>query len=88
VILSSLVDPVKIDGLQGDRSANLRLSKMMFWLEMARRAGADPDAVVFDAQKRAGYAGTARADEDRASLVRNRIILERLGAWMPRGWRL
>lgn len=79
VILSSLVDPAKIDALDGDRAANPRLRKMIYWLETGRRAGADPAAVVLEAQIKAGYAGTARADADRASLVRNRIILERLG---------
>ena len=79
VILSSLVDPAKIDGLKGDRAANPRLRKMMFWLETARRAGADTGVVIREAQKKAGYEGTARADADRESLLRNRIILERLG---------
>lgn len=60
-------------------AANPRLRKMMFWLETARLAGSDPEAVIFDAQKRVGYTGTVRADADRESLVRNRIILERLG---------
>ena len=79
VILSSLVDPIKIDGLKGDRAANPRLRKMMFWLETARRAGADTGVVIREAQKKAGYEGTARADADRESLLRNRIILEKLG---------
>lgn len=79
VVLSSLVDPVKIDGLSGERAANPRLRKIIYWVETARRAGADPAAVIFDAQKRAGYSGTARADADRDSLLRNRVILERLG---------
>lgn len=79
LVLSSLVDPVKIDKLDGDRAANPRLRKMMYWLETACRSGADPEAVILDAQKRAGYVGTARADADRDALVRNRVILERLG---------
>jgi len=79
VVLSSLVDPVKIDKLDGDRAANPRLRKMMFWLETARRSGADPSAVVLAAQKKGGYEGTTRAEADRDSLLRNRIILERLG---------
>jgi hypothetical protein len=79
VILSSLVDPAKIDKLQGERAANPRLRKMIYWLETARRAGDDPEAVVTSAQKQAGYSGTARADADRESLVRNLTILQRLG---------
>ena len=52
---------------------------MVYWLEMAQRAGQDPELVVLEAQRKAGYAGTKRADADRASLLRNRTILERLG---------
>jgi hypothetical protein len=79
VILSSLVDPAKIDKLQGERAANPRLRKMIYWLETARRAGDDPEAIITSAQKQAGYYGSARAHADRESLLRNRTILERLG---------
>ncbi len=78
-VLGELVNPTKIDALAGERAANPRLRKMVYWLEMAKRAGQDPEAVVLEAQRKAGYAGTARADADRASLLRNRTILERLG---------
>lgn len=74
VILSSLVDPAKIDKLQGERAANPRLRKMIYWLETARRSGDDPEAVITSAQKQAGYSGTARAHTDRESLLRNRTI--------------
>ena len=79
VNLSSLVDPAKIDKLSGDRASNPRLRKIVYWVEVSRRTGGDPDAVVLAAQKRAGAAGTARADADRESIVRNRMILEKLG---------
>jgi len=78
-ILSSLVDPVKIDGLAGDRATNPRLRKITYWVESARLAGKDPETVILEAQKLARYAGTPRADAERAALLRNRLILERLG---------
>ena len=78
-ILRELIDPARIDGLEGERAANPRLRKMVYWLEVARRSGKSPEEVVLAAQRAAGYAGTARAEADRASLVRNRTILERLG---------
>ncbi len=34
VILKSLLDPVKLDSLQGDRAANSRLRLMMYWVEV------------------------------------------------------
>lgn len=79
LVLSSLVNPGKIDALSGERAANPRLRKIVYWVEVSRRSGTDPEAVVLAAQKKAGYAGTARADADRDSILRNRTILERLG---------
>ena len=79
LVLSSLVDPAKIDALSGERAANPRLRKIIYWVEVSRRSGADPTAVVLAAQKHGGYSGTARADADRDSVIRNRTILERLG---------
>ena len=52
---------------------------MVYWIEVARLAGDDPGDVVRAAQKLAGYAGSVRASADLDSLVRNRVILERLG---------
>jgi len=84
-ILSSLVDPVKIDQLQGKRAANSRLRKIVYWIELARRSGHDPATVIRQAQQQAGYFGTARAVADQQSLLRNRIILERLGCFDEAG---
>lgn len=78
-ILKPLLDPVRLDALQGDRSANRRLRLMMYWIETGRVVGTDPEVLILAAQRKAGYAGTPRADADRESLVRNRMILERLG---------
>lgn len=78
-ILTPLLDPQMLDVLKGDRAANSRLRRMMFWLETARNDGNDPEAVIRKAQRDAGYAGSPRADADRESLLRNRTILERLG---------
>jgi hypothetical protein len=84
-ILASLVDPAKIDTLKGDRATNPRLRKMAYWLEMACRAGNNPAEVILSAQQIAGVAGSARAEADRAALVRNRLILERLGCFTEEG---
>lgn len=53
-VLGELVDPVKIDGLDGERTSNPRLRKVIYWLETAKRSGRDPEAVVLNAQRRAG----------------------------------
>lgn len=84
-VVSSLIDPKKLDSLEGDRAANGRLRKICYWLEVTKRDGADLKEVIEDAQKRAGYAGTERAKVDRDSLLRNLTILERLGCLNEEG---
>lgn len=78
-ILATLLSPVKIDTLKGDRAANSRLRKIVYWIEIARSSGDDPASIVLQAQRAAGYEGTPRADADRRALLHNRTILERLG---------
>ncbi len=38
-IVAPLIDPAKLDGLEGKRAATPRLRKACYWLEMATRAG-------------------------------------------------
>jgi hypothetical protein len=78
-IIAPLIDPAKLDTLDGDRAANGRLRKIAYWLEAGRREGNDPGEVIVAAQKALGYADTPRAMADKASLIRNLVILERLG---------
>lgn len=78
-IIAPLIDPAKLDTLKGDRAANSRLRKLCYWLESARQNGSKPAEEVEEAQRAVGYAGTARATADKASILRNLVILERLG---------
>lgn len=84
-IVAPLIDPAKLDTLKGDRAANRRLRKIVYWLESARLDGNDPVAVIDQAQIQVGYSGTPRAREDKKALVRNLTILERLGCLNPGG---
>ena len=84
-ILAPLVCPQKVDTLDGSRAANPRLRKIVYWLEAARRSGQDAAAVIDQAQRKAGYAGTARAEVEKAALLRNLTILERLGCLTDEG---
>lgn len=84
-ILSPLISPAKIDSLSADRAANPRLRKIAYWLETARRNGQDVGAVIDQAQRGAGYAGTPRAEVEKAALLRNLTILERLGCLTDEG---
>jgi hypothetical protein len=85
LIVGNRIDPAKLDTLKGERAANSRLRKIVYWLEAARRQGDDPAQVIGNAQARAGYARTARAREDRKALLRNLTILERLGCLTDEG---
>ena len=78
-IIAPLIDPEKLDALNGDRAANSRLRKIAYWLEADRRAGLDPGEVIETAQKALGCHDTVRSRAVLKSLVRNLVILERLG---------
>lgn len=79
VPLAPLVDPAKLDSLQGKRAATPRLRKACYWLEIARRDGHDLGEVIDTAHAATGPHDPARVKAQRESLIRNRTILERLG---------
>lgn len=78
-ILSHLIDPDKLDTLTGKRAATPRLRKACYWLHKAEEEGQDPGAIIDQAQEAAPPRDTAREDEQKAALLRNLQILERLG---------
>jgi len=78
-ILAPLVDPAKLDTLKGERAANPRLRKICYWLETARRSGLDPSNVIGEAHRMNGVQETTRERIQREALLRNLVILERLG---------
>ena len=43
-IIAPLIDPAKLDTLKGDRAANSRIKKIVYWIETARQKGQDPGA--------------------------------------------
>ena len=66
VALSSLADPAKLATL-GERGANARLNKIVFWLDVARQRGMSAESAV-------GWAQTINGtNEPRASLVKNQL---------------
>jgi hypothetical protein len=84
-ILAPLLDPVKVATLKGDRPANTRLYKVLYWLETARRAGGDVSAVLDAAQVRAHYAETPGARADKIAISGNRKALEDFGCFTVEG---
>ena len=54
-ILSPLIDPDRLDTLNGKRAATPRLRKTCYWLNEARAQGHDPAAVIDQAHPRTLY---------------------------------
>jgi hypothetical protein len=84
-ILAPLLDPVKVATLKGDRPANARFYKVLYWLETARKAGGEVGTVIDTAQKTAGYAGSSGAKADKQAILWSRTNLEKWGCFTPEG---
>ncbi|MDB4356273.1 hypothetical protein N9Z55_10285, partial [Akkermansiaceae bacterium] len=78
-LLGPLIDPAKLDTLKGKRAATPRLRKACYWLQMAHTAGFDIGEIIDQAHAQTGPHEPKRAKAQRESLIRNRLILERLG---------
>jgi hypothetical protein len=83
IAVASLIDPAKLATLQGNRVANARVLKCVYWLHDARERGLEPGTVITDAQKLNGSADQARAPMVEAALLRNLDIAEKLGCLTP-----
>jgi hypothetical protein len=79
--VASLSDPAKLQTL-GERGANSRLNKIVYWLGDARSRGWSPESVVGLAQMWNGT-GEPRAALVKASLIRNLKIADELGLFTP-----
>lgn len=84
-IIAPLIDPAKVATLKGDRPANARLYRVLYWLEIARQEGGDPAAVIDAAQVAARYAGTKAAVADKAGITWSRKRLDAFGCFTPEG---
>jgi hypothetical protein len=73
----SLADPAKLATL-GERQANPRVQKIVYWLEMARRDGQSPEQVMQDVVVRLGW-DDERGRLTTAAMLRNLDIATKLG---------
>ena len=78
-LLKPLIDPAKLATL-GDRGTNPRIQKITAILWEAKIKGHDPAVVAEKAVKSIGWAGTPKGDLTVAAMVRNVVIMERLGS--------
>ncbi|MBI4325366.1 MAG: hypothetical protein HY674_08895 [Chloroflexi bacterium] len=75
--IAPLIDPAKLSTL-GQRGANPRVQKCVYWLEIARRDGEEP-AKVIDTALRSLRIPKEPAKLTKHALLRNLTIAERLG---------
>ncbi len=78
-ILAPLLEPAKVATLKGDRPANPRLYKVLYWLETARELGGDVGTVIGTAQAVTGSGGTTAAKADMLAIISNRAKLQNFG---------
>jgi hypothetical protein len=84
-ILAPLLDPAKLATLKGDRPANPRLYKALYWLETAREMGGDMSTVIGTAQAVTGSSGTPAAKADMLAIISNRTKLQVFGCLTANG---
>ncbi len=77
--IASLIDPAKLVTLRGERAANRRVLKCVYWLNDARSRGIEPGAVIGEAQTLNQSAQQLRAPLVEAALLRNLDIAGKLG---------
>ena len=85
VAIASLTDPVKLATLKGERAANPRLQKCVYWLAYAEEQGEKPEAVLDDSAKLNKTAGTPYAGFLSWGLLENLKIAKELGLLTPEG---
>ena len=83
--LSSLTDPAKLATLKGQRAANPRLQKCVYWLALAEEQGQKPDVVLDESAKLNKTEGTPYAGFVRWGLLENLEIAKELGLLTPEG---
>lgn len=85
VAIAAQTDPAKLATLKGDRAANPRLQRCVYWLATAEAGGQEPGAVLDAAAKLNGTAGTPYAGFIRWGLLENLRLAKELGILSPEG---
>ena len=83
--IASLTDPAKLATLKGERAANPRLQKCVYWLAYAEEQGQKPEAVLDESAKLNKTEGTPYAGFVRWGLLENLKIAKELGLLTPEG---
>jgi len=83
--IANLTDPAKLATLKGERAANPRLQKCVYWLAYAEEQGSKPEAVLDEAAKLNKTEGTPYAGFVRWGLLNNLKTAKELGLLTPEG---
>ena len=83
--ISALTDPVKLATIKGERAANPRLQKCVYWLAYAEEQGEKPEVVLDESAKLNKTKGTPYAGFVRWGLLENLKIAKELGLLTPEG---
>ena len=83
--IASLTDPAKLATLKGEREANPRLQKCVYWLAYSEEQGQKPEVVLDESAKLNKTAGTPYAGFLSWGLLENLKIAKELGLLTPEG---
>ena len=83
--IASLTDPKKLATLKGERGANPRLQKCVYWLAYAEEQGQKPEALLDESAKLNKTAETPYAGFLSWGLLENLKIAKELGLLTPEG---
>jgi hypothetical protein len=85
VAIAAQTDPAKLATLKGERAANPRMQRCVYWLATAEAAGEQPGAVLDEAARLNGTAGTPYADFLRWGMLENLRLAKKYGILNPEG---
>jgi len=85
VAIASLTDPAKLVTLKGERAANPRMQRCVYWLAYAEGQGEKPEAVLDESAKLNKTVGTPYAGFVSWGLLENLKIAKELGLLTPEG---
>jgi len=83
--IADLTDPAKLATLKGERAANPRLQKCVYWLASAEEHGEKPKTVLDESAKMNKTAGSPYAGFVSWGLLENLKIAKELGLLNPKG---
>ena len=85
VAIAAQTDPARLATLKGERAANPRLQKCVYWLAYAEEQGEKPEVVLDESAKLNKTEGTPYAGFVRLGLLENLKIAKELGLLTPEG---